>query len=230
MKKWMKILLTLSIMTAISLGAYFILRACGITSVEGLRELVAKCGAWGWIVFIFLFVLSTSLLCFIPGTSATFIAVSILCFGALYGFIISTISVFLGSSFMFFIGNTLGEKTAAKLVGQEELKKAQDLIDVKSKIFLPLMFVFPVFPDDALCLAAGMTKMRYWYFAIVALIFRTVGIATICFLGSGFIDWALLSWVDWFCLVNLCIFDIALIFIISNKIEKHFKKKKDKSE
>lgn len=230
MKKWIKILLLLLAAAALSVGIYFTLKALGITSIEGIREFVSNCGAWSWVVFIALFILCSTLLCFIPGTSATFIAVAIIMFGALKGFIISTISVFLASSLMFWIGNTLGEKAAVKIVGKESLEKAQNLLDIKSKMLLPLMFLFPVFPDDALCMVAGMTKMRYWYFAIVAAIFRTVGIATICFLGSGFIDWSQLSITDWFVLVNICVFDIIFIFKYQNKIEKFILKRKSKEE
>ena len=227
-EKWWKIIIVLIIFIGCSIGAYFGLRAAGITSVEGLRALIAKCGAWGWVAFIALFTICSTLLCFMPGTSATFIAVSILLFGAWKGFIISTVSVFLASSFMFLIGNTLGEKVVIKLVGEEALRKAQNLLDMKSKMLLPLMFLFPVFPDDALCMVAGMTKMKYWYFAIVALIFRTIGIATICFLGSGFINWAALSIVDWFVLINMCAIDMFLIFKYQDKIEKFILKRRKK--
>lgn len=230
MKKWLKLALVLLAVAGVSVGIYFSLRAAGITSVEGLRSLIAKCGAWGWVVFITLFTLASTFLCFIPGTSATFIGVSILLFGAWQGFAISTISVFLASSLMFLIGDTLGEKVAGKLVGKESLKKAQNLLDMKSKMLLPLMFLFPVFPDDALCMVAGMTKMRYWYFAIIVLIFRTIGIATICFLGSGFINWAQLSLVDWFVLINVCLFDIVLIFKYQDKIEKFILRKRNKNK
>ena len=142
MKKWIKILLVVLSVVALSVGIFFTLKALGITSIEGIRELVAKCGTWGWIVFMALFIICSVLLCFIPGISATFIAVSIIMFGALKGFIISTVSVFLASSLMFWIGNTLGEKTAAKIVGKDSLEKAQNLLDVKSKMLLPLMFLF----------------------------------------------------------------------------------------
>lgn len=230
MKKWIKIGLILLLLAAASVGIYFILRSCGITDVNQLRDLIASCGAWGWIVFIALFTLSTVLLCFVPGISMTFITVSIILFGAMKGFLISSISVFISSSIMFMLGNTVGERAAVKLVGKDSLEKAQNLIDVKSKLLLPLMLLFPVFPDDALCLVAGMTKMKYWYFAIIALICRTVGIATICFLGSGFIDWAALSLVDWFVLINVVIFDIVLIFKYQGKIEKFILRKKSKPE
>lgn len=230
MKKWLKIGLVVLLLAAASIGAYFIMRACGITDVNQLREIIASCGAWGWIVFIALFTLSTTLLCFVPGISMTFITVSIILFGALKGFLISSIAVFIASSIMFVVGNTVGERAAIKLVGKDSLEKAQKLVDVKSKLLLPLMLLFPVFPDDALCLVAGMTKMKYWYFAIIALICRTIGIATICFLGSGFIDWTTLSLVDWFVLINVVVFDIVLIFKYQNKIEKFILRKKSKPE
>ena len=230
MKKWIKVGLILLLLAAASVGIYLILRSCGITDVNQLRDLIANCGAWGWIVFITLFTLSTVLLCFVPGISMTFITVSIILFGAMKGFLISSISVFISSSIMFMLGNTVGERAAVKLVGKDSLEKAQNLIDVKSKLLLPLMLLFPVFPDDALCMVAGMTKMKYWYFAIIALICRTVGIATICFLGSGFIDWAALSLVDWFVLINVVVFDIVLIFKYQNKIEKFILRRKSKQQ
>lgn len=230
MKNWVKICLVILVLAAVSVIAYFTLKEFGITDIETLREIISNCGAWGWVVFILLFTLSSTLLCFIPGTSATFIGVSIVLFGALKGFIVSTISVFLASTLMFLIGHFCGEKVAIKLVGKEALEKAQNLLDMKSKMLLPLMFLFPIFPDDALCLVAGMTKMKYWYFAIIAVIFRTIGIATICFLGSGFINWGALSIVDWFVLINVCVFDIVLIFKYQHKIEKFILRKKSSKE
>ena len=230
MKKWLKFGVVVLALAAISVVAYFCLRAAGITNIDGLRQLIAKSGAWSLVVFTVLFVVCSILLCFMPGTSATFIGVSILLFGAWQGFIVSAISVFLASSLMFLIGNTLGEKVAIKIVGKEALVKAQNLLDIKSKMLLPLMFLFPIFPDDALCLVAGMTKMKYWYFAIIVLIFRTVGVATICFLGSGLINWAALTLVDWFVLINVCIFDIVLVFKYQNKIEQFILRKRNKNK
>lgn len=227
MKKWIKISLLLLAVAAVSVGLFFVLRACGVTNIDKLREIIASCGAWGWIAFIALFTACSTLLCFMPGTSATFIGVAIVMFGAWKGFAISTISVFLSSSLMFFIGHHFGEKAAIKLVGKESLEKAQNLIDVKSKMLLPLMFLFPVFPDDALCMVAGMTKMRYWYFAAVVAIFRTIGIASICFLGSGLINWAELSLVDWFMLITCCLVWIFAIFKYQHKIEKFITRKKE---
>ena len=230
MKKWIKISLIIALFVAVSIGAYFILKSLGVTSIDKLQELIASCGAWSWIVFTLLFIASSTLLCFIPGTSATFIGLSVVLFGAVKGFIICSVAVFLTSSLLFLVGNTLGEKAAIKIVGKESLEKAQNLLDMKSKMFLPLMFLFPIFPDDALCLAAGMTKMRYRYFALIVAIFRSVGVATICFLGSGIIDWSSLSLVDWFTVISVCVFWLILIFKYQDKLEKFIIRRGKKTE
>ncbi len=221
---------TIACLAGFVVGVYFLLRHFRITSVEGIRAIIEKCGVWGWLVFLLLQIAVTSLLCFIPATSMTFIIVSVILFGALRGFIISASGVILSSLAMFLIGRLGGEKIAAKIVGEQSLKKAQDLIDFKSKIFLPLMFIFPAFPDDALCMVAGITKMKWWYFLIIVAICRTVGVATICFLGGGLIDWTSLSLVDWFVLINVVVIDIYAVFKISNKIENKIKQKKLEKE
>lgn len=226
MKNVVKGLIALLVVAILSVGLFFVLKSCGVTDIESLREIIASCGAWGWIVYILLFTTCSILLCFIPASSMTFIGVSIVLFGAFNGFIISAVSVFLSSSIMFMLGHTLGEKVAVKLVGKEALEKAQSLVDMKSKMLLPLMFLFPVFPDDALCLVSGMTKMKYWYFAIIVAICRSIGVASICFVGSGIINWAELSLVDWFVLGSVCVFWIYMIFKYQHKIEKFIVRKR----
>ena len=56
MKKWIKISLIIALFVAVSIGAYFILKSLGVTSIDKLQELIASCGAWGWIVFTLLFI------------------------------------------------------------------------------------------------------------------------------------------------------------------------------
>lgn len=229
MKKKYKILITLLCVITFSIIAYFSLRAVGVTDIESLRSIVDKCGVWGWIVFLILQILITNLLCFIPGTNALFIGAGVALFGSVKAFFICSIGVYISSSIMFVLGRVLGEKVATKIVGEEDLIKAQNLIDVKSKIFLPLMFLFPMFPDDALCFASGMTKMKYWYFALIVFIFRSIGIATICFLGSDFFlnMFLQMNYIEMFMLINLFIIDIYAIIKMSLKLEKKIKEKKD---
>lgn len=223
-KKWV---LFIGLVILISVIIYLCCRSCGVTSVEGLRQIVESAGAWGLVLFLFLQIFVTTILCFIPATSMTFIICSVILFGALNGFLICVSGVLISSMLMFLIGRVGGEKVAIKLVGQESLQKAQDLIAVKSKIFLPLMFIFPAFPDDALCIVAGMTKMHWWEFLLITIFCRSVGVATTCFLGSSLIDWTSLSVIDWFVFISVCLIDIYFIFKVSNWIEKKLKNRKE---
>lgn len=230
MKSWLKWLILIAIIACFSVGCYFLLRHFEITSIEGLRTLISSCGVWGWLVFLLLQILVTSILCFIPATSMTFIVVSVILFGAWQGFAISATGVILSSMVMFAIGHFGGERIVIKLVGESSLKKAQDLISVKSKIYLPLMFLFPAFPDDALCMVTGMTKMRWWEFLLIVITCRTVGVATACFLGSDFINWGELSIIDWFVFISVCIIDLYIVYRLADKLEKIIKSKKEEGE
>lgn len=228
-KKIWKIVFLVIIVALISVALFFALRALGVTDRESLQAIIEKCGIWGSVVFVLLFVAVTVLLCFVPATTATFLIVGALIFPPWEAFVLCTIAVFISSSLMFFVGDKLGERAVIRLVGKESLEKAQNLIDVKSKLFLPLMFLFPGFPDDALCMVAGMTKMKYWYFAIIVAICRTFGVATFVFIGSGILPFGELNVIEWFMLINILIFDIVLIFKYSDKIEKMiFRKREEK--
>ncbi len=229
-KKWFKWLLFVVIIAIFSVAVWAICYACGVASIEGLRTIIENSGVWGWLVFLLLQVAITTLLCFVPATSMTFIVLSVILFGAWEGFAISATGVLVSSMSMFFVGRFGGEKLAKKLVGEEELKKAQDLVAVKSKIYLPLMFLFPAFPDDALCMVAGMTKMRWWEFLLIVLFCRTIGVATTCFLGSDFINWQELSIIDWFVFLSVCALDVYAVIKISTKIEERIKNRKKEQD
>lgn len=229
-KKIIKIVLLVVAIAIISIGLLFLLRTLGVTDTNSLKALIEGCGIWGPVVFVTLFVAVCTLLCFVPATTATFLIVGTIIFPPIEAFLLCALSVFISSTCMFFVGDKLGEKVVIKLVGKESLEKAQKLIDVKSKIFLPLMLLFPAFPDDALCMVAGLTKMKYWYFAIIVAIFRTIGVATFVFLGSGILPFDDLNVIEWFMLINVVIFDIFIIFKLSDKLEKYIYKRGEKQK
>ncbi len=227
MKKWLKLLLVLVFFALVSVSIYLILRACGITNIETLQTIVEKSGNFGILVFLIIEILLFTLLCFVPVMNTATIVLGIVLFGAKTAFFTSYIAGFVSASILFFIGDRFGEKLAAKLIGKEELERVQDLVDSKSKILLPLIFLIPGTPDEAVSLVAGMTKMKYWYFALICLLFHGLDDLIVCFLGSGLIDWASLRVFDWLIFINLVVIDIWLLFKIQNTIEKK-KQRKDK--
>ncbi|MDR2090319.1 MAG: TVP38/TMEM64 family protein [Clostridiales bacterium] len=84
------------------------------------------------------------------------------------------IGVLLGSLLAFGLGRWLGEKVVKWIVGQETLDKYYGYVKGKDKTLLFLMFLLPVFPDDALCVMAGLTNMKVRTFMLMMLISRPI--------------------------------------------------------
>ncbi len=226
MKKWLKLSLILLFFAIISVVIYFILRAFDITDLTSLKSLIEKTGKYGMIVFFSVEVCFFVLLCFVPVLNSAMVVLGCVLFGVKTGFFLSFLANFCSSSLLFLLGDRFGEHLARKLIGKEELENAQDLIDQKSKIILPLCFLLPGLPDDALCIVAGMTKMKYSYFALITVIFRGIDTAIMCFFSSGVINYATLTVLDWLIIANLIVVDIFLIIKLEKWLQQRNKKDK----
>lgn len=228
MKKWLKLLLVVSFFAIVSIVAYFILRTFGIADISSLKQLIINSGQYGILTFIFIEVLLFILFCFVPVLNTALVVLGCILFGAKTAFFISWLTSIISSIVLFFLGDKFGEKLAVKLIGKDELEHAQDLIDAKSKLLLPIVFSIPIFPDDAICIVAGMTKMKFSFFIIVTIIFRGLDNLLVCFFGSGIIVWSELRTVDWIIIFNLIIIDTYLILKFQKFFENHIKNKKNK--
>ena len=221
MKKWLKILLVIISFAIISSLLFLILKAFNIANISTFKLLIAKSGKYAYVVYTLVLAFVLVAFCFVPLLNTTLVILGIALFGAKIAFITNIIAIFISTSALFFIGDKFGEKFATKLVGKSNLEETQDLIDHKSKFWLPILFVTPGIPDEAICLVAGMTKMKYWYLLLISLVYHTIEIGTFCFFGSGIIKWSALSVLDWIITINILAIDIFLLF----KLEKYLDKK-----
>lgn len=226
MKKWLKILFVIACFALISVAMFFILKAFGITDVSTLKKIIENSGPYAKLTYIFISSLSLTFFCFVPLLNTSLAIISIVLFEPLIAFACCLISNFISGSILFFIGDKFGEKLAKRFLGNKEFEETQDLIDTKSKIWLPIMFIIPGVPDEALCLIAGMTKMKYWYLILVSLIYHTIEIGLFCFLGSSLIDYKSLRLIDWIIIVNLLIVDVYLLKKFENFLENKLKSNK----
>ncbi len=227
MKKWLKLSLVLIFFALISVITYFILRAFGIADINKLRELIINSQQYGILTFLLIEILMFVLFCFVPVLNSALVVLGCILFGAKTAFLISWSASIISSIILFFLGDKCGEKIACKLIGKDELEHAQDMIDSKSKLLLPIVFLIPIFPDDAMCIVAGMTKMKFSFFIIVTIIFRGLDNLIVCFLGSGIISWSELTVLDWIIVINLILIDIYLIFKFQKFFENYIKNKKN---
>lgn len=219
--KILKILAVIFGFAIISVAMYFILKAFGIANISTLKELISKSGKWAPIVYTTILTLALVCFCFIPLLNTALAVLGIALFGAKIAFLTNMIAIFFSTSILFFIGDKLGEKFVVKLIGKEALINTQNKIDHKSKFWLPIIFIAPGVPDEAVCLVAGMTKMKYWYLLLVSLCYHALEIGLFCFLGSSLIQWSELSILEWVIFANLILIDIFLLI----KFEKFLDQK-----
>ncbi len=232
-KKLLKLLLIIGSLIALSLVAFLILSAFGIVSYEGgdmvlNQELFESFrDSWyGWIIIILLQIVITTLLCFIPGASMAFIMLlTVLYPNHLSAFLIAFIGVMSSSCLMYITGRIGGYNVCKKLLGEEDCKKASDLLNNKGLIFFPLMMVFPIFPDDAIVMISGTLKMSLKWFIPSIVIGRGIGIATITFgLTSIPFDKFTTPW-HWIGFILACALGICLVFFLAFKLNKYLQSK-----
>ncbi|MCI8499817.1 MAG: TVP38/TMEM64 family protein [Clostridia bacterium] len=188
------------LMVFLSAGLYILLRT-GLMEVfrdEGNFEaFLERSGSWMVALFILLQFLQVVVLP-IPST-VTVVAGSAL-FGPLLGSVYSLIGIMAGSLVAFLIGRYAGYRVAAWMVGKETLDKWLHKIKGKDKLLLSAMFLLPVFPDDVLCIVAGISSMSLVYFLIVIFISRVLAIFTTSYSITiipinkwwGILTWAIL--------------------------------------
>ena len=131
----------------------------------------------------------------------------------------------LGSAFAFLLGRNFGKKLIVFMVGEETYHKwTKVLTDAKYAFFV--MMLMPIFPDDILCLVAGVTDMTWTFFAVTILLTRPIGIFMTCYLGSGdiipFSGWGLAVWAVFGAFVVTI---VVLSLKYGSQIENFFRKK-----
>ena len=166
-----------------------------VNSVAKLRQIVEKGGAFSSLLFMLFQFLQTTFLQ-IPSIIVTMTGVLI--FTKWKAFLLSYIAIMLGSLFNFWLGRKAGRKFLYWIAGEASAEKWIKIISEGKYVFF-LMMMFPMFPDDILCVVAGITNMSFTFFFVTNLLCRAVGIGCTVLFGSGavipFAGWGLVVWV-----------------------------------
>lgn len=180
--------------------SYILLEKYGVLhlfeSAEEIKEVILSSGNLGKFVFMLIQFTQVALIP-IPALVTTLAGVAI--YGAFETFILSTIAIIIGSLFAFFVlGRMFGYKLVKWIAGAETTDKYRDLLNKKGKYLFVLMLLLPVFPDDILCMIAGITTMKGKFFTIATLITRPITTFFICYFSGGQIipysGWGLIAW------------------------------------
>ena len=84
------------------------------------------------------------------------------------------------------------------------MSKYSAVLSEKGKIPFVAMLVLPFFPDDLICITAGVIDMKFSFFLFSTLIARSAYIFTVSILGGGeiipFRGWGIAVWAGIFAL------------------------------
>lgn len=224
-RKIFKILILGFAYVTVSLGIYFILKQCGLASVNQIRDFVLQSGGWCYLVFFVFQVTLSTFICVIPFEDELLTGAAIVLFGPIKGFFVASFNMFTTSCIQYFIGRYFFKGLIAKIIGGEKVEKYQNTFKVKGMVLLPAMYLIPFFPHDSLCILSGLAKIKFWYFSIITFIMRSMEIASLCFLGSGLINFESFEVIDWIVVINLVIIDAYLLI----KLQKHIEHKINKT-
>ena len=195
-----------------------------LTDASAMEEALRNIGWWKYLVFFALQFLQVT---FIPlPAMVTTVAGSVL-FGPGIATLLSLAGIMLGSIVAFIIGDKCGERVVAWIIGEKQMKKYSTLLFDKGKYIFFLMMLFPLFPDDILCLVAGMTTMSFRFFLITIILTRPIGIVMTCYLSVSipYHGWGLAVWAV---LIIIIVFAFWLSYKYKDQIEAYVTKLSEK--
>lgn len=220
-----KFVLIIGVIACIALGTYFILRACGFTTVDDFTRLRNQLGdsIWFWAIIVALQIIQVV---FIPISNSLISApIAVLFSNELWKvFLSSWIGICIGTIILYFIGKYAGGKLLKFVLGDE--KKAEKLkgFMLQGKAFFVIGDLIPVIPNDVLTVLAGMSGYSFMFTFIVTFITRAVCIATTVWLFGYMTTYPWLIAV----LVALLVFMLfAGIFVTKRSIKKQKQKEQN---
>lgn len=137
------------------------------------RESIAHSGWVGILIFI-LIQITQVVYPIIPGGLTCVIGHIV--FGPLHGWIYNFVGIMIGSCINFWLARRYGETLAKAFVDDDTYNKYIGYLD-KGKHFERIFFwalVLPGFPDDFLCMVAGLSHMTFKKFVTICLIAKPV--------------------------------------------------------
>ena len=194
-KKGIRILLTVLTVAALLAAGGYALWKNGffekINSVEALREVIAGTGMWAGGVY---FALQMMTVIIAPIPSNISMMAGALALGFWPAMILGVLAVGVGSVIVFLAARALGKKAVQRFLDKGVMDKYLPIIEEKQDLFLFLTMLFPFFPDDALCMLAGLTNIPLGRFVVIMALSRPWGLIVAALMGSGSISLPIWAW------------------------------------
>ena len=184
------ILITTGIVLLVGLGYFFrepLLEALArlyylLTDRDRTKAFIKTFSGGAPTAFVLVQVLQVLLAPF-PGEATGFVGGYL--FGAWQGFVYSSIGLTIGSVINFLVGRFLGRRYVRKLIRPQRLAKFDQVLKRQGTLIVFLLFVFPGFPKDYLCLFLGLSQLPVKVFMVIATVGRMPGTLMLSLQGAS---------------------------------------------
>jgi len=184
-------------------------------SLEDLRTVIDRAGPLAGVVYFMLQML-TVIIAPIP-SNVTMLA-GALVLGFFKAMILGVLAVILGSVLIFLAARRLGQRSVRKILDRGVMERYLPVIQEKQEMFLFLTMLFPFFPDDVICILAGLTEMPLPRFVLIMALARPWGLVFAALLGSGVIHLPIWGWI-------ILILGMAAIFCLALRYSRQIEER-----
>ena len=222
-----KILVVLLVVAGITTAAFFIFRAMGLTTQKGFQDFLDDLGAWKYVIFIIIFILQAVFLSFLPGNTTISVTAAFFLFkqNFLLTLGVCMVAFWIASIILYLLGRYGGRKLLHWMFGRKAIDGKLEWISRQGTKVVPWLYLFPFMTGDLLCIICGSSKMNFWQYLLIIIVFRTVECALIISYSVFFpILFKTLQLYEILIIANLVIIDIVLLAIYHKTILKLFRK------
>lgn len=153
--------------------------------LDTLQNFVERTGMWAPVIFLLLQVVQI-LLAFIPG--GILLIGGVVIFGPWLGLFYNFLGTLIGSCLNFYLARRWGQPLVRNLMEDKTREKYFHWLDEGKKFdrLFAIAIFLPFFPDDALCLVAGLSKMSWKRFLCIMLLkLPVISVYSILYLTAG---------------------------------------------
>ena len=177
-----------------------------ITDKESIEAFISSFGWSAPLVFIGFQILQVI---FAPFPGEITGAIGGYLFGTFKGFLLSTIGLTAGSWINFAIGRFLGQRYVRKLIPPKQTERMDAILKRQGILVIFVLFLFPGFPKDYLCLFLGVTSIAPKLFLILSAVGRIPGTFLLSLQGGALSD---KQYGLFFIVLGVCVVGLLLLF------------------
>lgn len=186
-----------------------------VRSVEDLRAQISRAGPYAGAAYFVIQLLSVIIA---PIPSNVSMMAGALALGFWDAMLLGVTAIWLGSMAVFLAARRLGQRAVQNWIDHSVMEKYLPVIKEKQDMFLFLTLLFPFFPDDTLCILAGLTTIPTGRFALLVLFARPWGLVFAALLGSGRLSLPAWGWA-------LLLAVLTAIFVLAMKYSQQIEEK-----